>query len=88
MDQEIFDLVPKKAALKFMGKQDEKTRRRLISAIEGLRKFPPEGDIKPMQKLNGFLRLRVGTFRIIFKMDYQEKIVYIETIENRGDAYK
>lgn len=87
---EIFDLIPSKAALKFVAKQDEKTRRRLISAMEGLRQFPPEGDIKPLRQaeLNGYLRLRVGSFRIIFKADPIEKIMYIKSIDNRGDAYK
>lgn len=90
MNYEIFDLVPTKAVSKFLAKQDEKTRQRLIKAMEGLRRFPPSGDIKPLKQdvLNGYLRLRVGSFRIIFKADPKEKIMYIKSIDNRGDAYK
>lgn len=86
----LFNIIPSKQAMKFIQKQDEKNRRRLLDALDKLRKFPPVGDIKPLKQaeLNGYLRLRVGSFRIIFKADPVEKVMYIKLIDNRGDVYK
>jgi mRNA interferase RelE/StbE len=58
-------------------------QKRIIAGIRGL---PMEGDIK---KLKGtiFYRLRVGSLRIVFEIDHSEKIISIQTIDNRGDIY-
>ena len=64
---------------------------RIHTAIKGLTKKPPEGDIK---KLEGYdddrKRLRVGGWRIIFKIDSNNEIeiLFIIEIGNRGDVYK
>lgn len=64
---------------------------RIHIAIKGLTKKPPEGDIK---KLEGYdddrKRLRVGGWRIIFKIDSNNEIeiLFIIEIGNRGDVYK
>ncbi|WP_368858686.1 type II toxin-antitoxin system RelE/ParE family toxin [Oceanobacillus saliphilus] len=44
--------------------------------------------MKPLKGRKGQLRLRVGTYRIIFEADHNEKMIYILTIDNRGDVYK
>jgi len=50
-----------KASLKFLAKLDRKSVERIRSAIQGLLKTPPEGDIKPMSGFtDGRRRLRVG----------------------------
>lgn len=32
-------------------------------------------------------RLRVGTFRILFQVDYETRALFILEIDNRGDIY-
>ena len=49
----------KKQPLKFLKKQGEKTKSRIIKAIYAL----PSGDVKPLQGHPSYKRLRVGTFR-------------------------
>lgn len=44
-------------------------------------------DITPLTGSN-FYRLRVGKWRIIFDRDDNIKIIAIEKIKSRGDAYK
>jgi mRNA interferase RelE/StbE len=88
MEREKYLLHPAKKVSKFLSKQDEITRNRLIKAMEELQLFPPTGDIKNLSGSKGWLRLRVGKFRIIFTMDHVEKIVHIESIASRGDIYK
>ena len=78
-------------ALKFLAKLDAKSVNRIRNAIQGLTMTPPLGDIKPMQGYNdGRKRLRVGSWRIIFKYGEESEIEILFVIEigNRGDIYK
>ncbi|MFC4077137.1 type II toxin-antitoxin system RelE family toxin [Salinithrix halophila] len=82
-----YELVLKQPATKFIKKQDKKTQIRVLKALEGLRKVPPEGDVK---KLKGepIFRLRMGTYRALFSLNNEQKQVIVHTIGNRGDIYK
>jgi mRNA interferase RelE/StbE len=84
----IFQLIYHKSALKFLDKQDRKTRIRIITALQGLTQVPFVGDIKQLEGEGELLRLRVGSYRILFSVDYAEEIIFIEAIGNRGDIYK
>ena len=75
-------------SIKFLKKQEKAIQIRITKAIKGLTIQPPIGDIKPLQGRNKQLRLRVGSFRLIFEVNHDEKMIYILTIDNRGDIYK
>ncbi len=78
-------------ALKFLSKLDRHSVLRIQSAIKGLTKTPPIGDIKQMQGYNdNRKRLRVGSWRVIYKYgeEQQVEILFIIDIGNRGDIYK
>ena len=80
-----------KDALKFLSKLDKKSVLRIREAIQGLTHTPHLGDIKPMQGYeDGRKRLRVGSWRIIYKQekDYVLEIIFVIDIGNRGDIYK
>lgn len=80
-----------KNSLKFLAKQDKATVTRIKHGIVGLTQNPPVGDIKPMEGYNdGTMRLRVGSFRIIFTYGEEQgvEILLISDIGNRGDIYK
>ena len=80
-----------KDALKFLSKLDPKSVNRIKTAIHGLTLSPPVGDIKTMQGYSDARkRLRVGSWRIIYKygMDNEIEILFILEIGNRGDVYK
>ncbi len=74
-----------KKALKFLQKLPQKQRERIFEAIRGL---PHSGDIKVMQGVKGYFRLRVGDFRVIYSVDHGRLIVLVVEIGNRGDIYK
>lgn len=60
-------------------------------SIEGLTENPPKGDIKKLQGYpDGWKRLRVGKYRIIYYYGDGERIdvLYIMKIDARGDIYK
>lgn len=80
-----------KDSLKFLSKLDKKSVARIRAAIQDLTLTPPRGDIKPMQGYSdGRKRLRVGTWRIIYKYGAgnEIEILFIISIGNRGDIYK
>lgn len=78
-------------SLKFLSKLDKKSVARIRAAIKDLTLTPPTGDIKTMQGYSdGRKRLRVGSWRIIYKygVDNAIDILFIIDIGNRGDIYK
>lgn len=80
-----------KDALKFLKKLDKKSVDRIRTAISGLTRQPPEGDIKQMKGYSDFrMRLRVGSWRVIYRYDTDGQIVVLLIIDigNRGDIYK
>ncbi len=84
-------IVYSKAAIKFLARLDRKSAERIRLAIEGLTKAPPVGDIKVMQGFtDGRKRLRVGSWRVIYRIESAEMIEVLLVIDigNRGDIYK
>lgn len=79
-----YRIVYEKAATKFLRRQNQITRDRIMHAVN---KLPYEGDIKYFSD-EGIYRLRVGDFRIIYTKDDAIKIINIENIGNRGQIYK
>ncbi len=80
-----------KNSLKFLGKLDRRSIDRIRDAVEGLTHTPPEGDIKPMQGYtDGRKRLRVGSWRVIYRVDTDNRVevLLIIDIGNRGHIYK
>lgn len=80
-----------KDSLRFLSKLDNKSIARIRAAIQDLTLTPPKGDIKVMQGYSdNRKRLRVGTWRVIYKysMDHEIEILLIIDIGNRGDIYK
>ena len=73
---------------KFLKKCQKEDAGRIINKIEGLVKKPfPSESIKLHSKDNLF-RIRVGKYRIIYKVKYKEKILLITEIGKRGKIYK
>lgn len=75
-----------KPAAKFIQKLPAPDKERVLRAIN---KLPDDGDIKQLkgQKSNGFFRLRVGNYRIIYTVDHGELIVCVVDAGNRGQIY-
>ena len=60
-----------KNAMKFLNKLDKRSVLRIVAGIEGLTLKPPAGDIKVMQGLkDGTMRLRVGSWRVLYRRFY------------------
>ena len=84
-----YQIVIRKQAKKMLQKLDRTRRNQIAEKIELLGDNPnnPNLDIKPLQGTLYF-RLRVGQWRVIYDRDDNIKIIAVEKIKPRGDAYK
>ena len=80
-----YNIVFDKPAQKFILKQPQAQRKRLLIAIN---KLPEEGDTKALKGRPGYYRLRVGDFRVIYTIENEKLIIRVVKIGNRGDVYK
>lgn len=83
-----YKLIYHKDAVKFFAKQEKAIQERITQGLKGLLSIPPAGDIKPMKGYIGLYRLRIGTFRVLFETNHNEKVIFIRAIDSRGGAYK
>lgn len=82
-----YKIVIEKLAEKFIVKLPKPEKERVLKAIYQL----PEGnDIKELKgkKNKGVYRLRVGDYRIIYKINDGKLVIYVVDAGNRGDIYK
>lgn len=75
-----------KTFIKSLSNLDKRYRQNILTSIEGLIKIPPEGDIKPLKGYNNTNRLRVGKYRILFRII--DDTLFIDSLGSRGDIYK
>jgi len=84
-------------AVKFLEKLEEKDKERirlklkfLVSTIEAQGIIPfKELDVKRLEgEWKGFLRMRLGKVRVIFRIDKEENVLLVYEIDHRGDVYK
>lgn len=78
-----------RAAQHALKRLDRPTRQRIAEQIQALSQDPddPALDVKPLAGRLGY-RLRVGGWRILFTREETIRVITIERIKPRGDAYK
>ena len=84
-----YRIIIKRQAKRKLLSLDRSDRFRIVEKIELLGSNPdnPVLDIKPLVG-QVYWRLRVGFWRIIFDRQDELRIIKIEKIKSRGDAYK
>ncbi len=84
--KESFKVKVSRKAKKFLDKLPQSDKERILSALRALRENPFAHDIK---KLKGteFYRLRTGKFRIIFYIDWENKVIVVFKIDKRERVY-
>lgn len=81
----MYRIVIKKKAKKFIDALPTNEKKRIVCAVEQL---PNGEDIKSVKGHPGLLRLRIGSYRIIYTVDNGELVVLVIDVGNRGDIYK
>jgi len=63
------------------------TKKRIAKALRGLADEPFPPGVKKLRGSDGF-RIRVGDYRILYRVDAETKVVTISAIGHRGDVYR
>ena len=71
-----------KQAVKYIASLDKEFQRRIRNGI----KIVPQGDVVRLKGNENGYRLRIGKFRVIFRIE--NDIMYIDKIASRGQVYK
>jgi len=75
-------------ALKDIKKLDKPMAARITQAIQMFSETG-EGDVKRLTNAGGLYRLRVGTWRVLFRIVHGEvRIMLVQGVLPRGEAYK
>jgi mRNA interferase RelE/StbE len=76
-------------AKKQLGKLPEKTRRRIVEALNTLERegFSMELDIKKLQGYRNHYRIRIGKHRVLFEFS-ADKTIIVYAVLPRETAYK
>lgn len=76
-----------KDAVKTLAKLDRPIRRRLQAAIDGLADDPRPAGVVALRGAPGYLRLRAGDYRIIYRIDDGRLVVVIVDLGHRREIY-
>lgn len=75
------------SALKQLKKIDIENRKRIINAIDLLKKNPFKGK-QMVGKYKGLFRIRTGSYRIVYSIINDELVVLVLTIGHRREVYR
>jgi len=73
-------------AKRYLDRLNQPDSGNIKAALHDLSKEPPKGDIKPISGQEGYFRLRVGKYRVLFR--YERDTIFVTNIDPRGQAYK
>ncbi len=86
-----------KSAVKFLNNLSSKEQAKIKEKLNFLVLMISDNGIIPFQKLDiktlkgnwdGYLRLRIGKIRIIFRVDFGVNELFVYEIDSRGSVYK
>jgi len=85
----MFEIFLDTPAKNFIKKLDSKNGQRIIKAIEKLAEDPIPHDAKRIYGTNEKLfRIRVGDFRVLYRIDYEKIIIIVVDIDSRKRVYR
>jgi mRNA interferase RelE/StbE len=70
---------------KYLERLNEPDKGHIKEALKGLEKEPPEGDIIPISGQRGYFRLKIGSYRVIFR--YGDDYILVTHLDPRGQVY-
>lgn len=74
-------------ALKTLGKIDKPMRRRLQTAIDNLADNPRPTGVVALKSEPGYLRLRVGDYRVIYRVEDEHLVVVVVDLGHRREIH-
>jgi mRNA interferase RelE/StbE len=86
----MFQIVTSNKASRSAKKLPKQYKSRLVELLLTLRENPVPSEYYDIKKLRGeedTFRARLGDIRVVYEIDWREKIVHILLVEHRGRAY-
>ncbi len=86
-----WDIQYSRDADQFIDKQNirAEVREQLEFFLRKMKGEPINVDVKKLKgEWKGYLRIRKGKLRVIFSVDFRERVLYVERVDFRGKAYK
>ncbi len=87
MPETTWTVIIAPSALKALGGLPAEEHRRIEKAVKGLRAGPRAGGGKPLHGRPQW-SLRVGGWRILFRVDEGTRTIFVTAVGARGDVYK
>jgi len=70
---------------KYLNRLNAEDRKRINDALDDLEKKPPKGDIVPVVGEHGRYRVKVGNYRLLYRI--KDNTILITHIDPRGQVY-
>ncbi|MDA8331232.1 MAG: type II toxin-antitoxin system RelE/ParE family toxin [Candidatus Dormibacteraeota bacterium] len=88
MPAEAYEVRLRPAARRQLERLERAVQLRLIDAMTGLAEEPRPAGVKALQGLPGLLRLRVGSYRVLYQVHNDRLLVLVVTLGHRRDVYR
>ena len=76
------------AASREIRKLERLVQRRLVRLLEILAKDPRPRGVETMKSRERFLRVRVGDYRVVYRLDEARRVVLVLRVGHRREVYR
>jgi mRNA interferase RelE/StbE len=83
-----YELRFRPAALRQLRKLDSQAARRIKTATESLRSEPRPHGVKALTGQHGWLRIRVGDYRVVYEVRDSDLVVLVIQIGHRSQVHE
>lgn len=85
----MFEVYVSKKALKGLKEMPREYQERVLRLLKRLEEnpLPEEYGVKKLRGFESAFRIRIGKYRVIYKVDWKERRVFVDFIGHRSGAY-
>ena len=76
-----------KQPVEFLKKSEKQISSRIIEKISSLKNNPVPSNVKSIVGEHGVFRIRIGDYRALYRINYQDKILVVFKIDKRANIY-
>ena len=85
----MFEVYVSKKALKGLREMPKECQEKVLKLLRRLKEnpLPEEYDVKKLRGFENAFRIRIGKYRVVYKVEWKERKVFVDFIGHRGKAY-